>query len=179
MINKILNIFKEEDSYKLNSPASESEIDDFEFQMNIKFPALLRKIYLEMNGGYDGGLLEFYSIEKIKNIDDFDFGYYAESKSGKNLIWKINEQEIQKCLIENHKNYYAFMDYNFGGAYWFINLKKSDKNFGEILLLYSHMNEYLKYQSDINSFFKTYTDYEAIEILLDSENDIIKHLKNI
>ncbi len=177
LINKILNILKEESNCELFGGATETEINNFETKIHRELPKLLKNLYLEINGGYDGGLLEFYSLDKVKNISDFDFGYYAESESGGNLIWDFDENKIAKCLIENHKHYYSFMDYNFGGAYWFINLNKSDKKYGEVLLLYNHMNEYFKCQSDIDSFFKLYTDYGAIEILLDSEIEIIKYLK--
>ena len=178
MINKILDILKEESDYELYDGATEREIIDFETKINGKLPELLKNLYLKINGGYDGGLLTFYSLDKIINIDNFDFGYYAESETGKNIIWSFEGTEIKECFIENHKHYYSFMDYNFGGAYWFINLNKSDTKYGEILLLYKHMNEYYKCQPDIKSFFKTYTDCGAIEILLDSEIEIAKHLKD-
>ncbi|WP_031457239.1 SMI1/KNR4 family protein [Flavobacterium chungangense] len=177
MINKILETLKGDNDNKFFDGVSEAEINDFESKINVKLPDLLKKLYLEINGGYDGSLLEFYSLEKVKNIDNFDFGYFAENKSGKNIIWSLNENDVKKCFIKNYKFYYSFMNYNFGGAYWFINLNKYDKKYGEILLLYNHLNEYYKCQSNIDNFFKLYTDYGSIEILLDSEIEIKKYLK--
>ncbi len=79
VISKILNTLKQEGNYKLNNGATECEIIDFEIKTNGKLPELLRNLYLETNGGYDGGLLTFYSLDKITNIHNFDFGYYDKS----------------------------------------------------------------------------------------------------
>ncbi len=179
MTEKVLNILSEKSNSELFDGVTEAEINNFEDKTNVKFPELLKDLYLEINGGYDGELLEFYSLDKVNNIDDFDFGYYPENKSRKNSIWELREQEIPKCFIKDSKHYYSFMNYNFGGGYWFINLNKYDEKYGEILLLYNHMNEYYKCQPDINSFFRLYTDYGAIEILLDSEIEIEKYIKEL
>ncbi|WP_180904190.1 SMI1/KNR4 family protein, partial [Flavobacterium chungangense] len=67
MINKILETLKGDNDNKFFDGVSEAEINDFESKINVKLPDLLKKLYLEINGGYDGSLLEFYSLEKVKN----------------------------------------------------------------------------------------------------------------
>ncbi|BDD05552.1 SMI1/KNR4 family protein [Aureibacter tunicatorum] len=172
MISEIIKLFKEEATHEINCGVEEMKLDRIEKELSIKFPPLLRELYLVTNGAYDGGLLIFLSIDELKNINEFDFGYYSENESVNNILWEFNAVGEPNCLIKNSQNYYSFMDYNFGGAYWFINLNQNDAEYGQIKLIYNQSNEHFKCQNTINDFFNIFNLEGCIESLLGSEDEI-------
>ena len=155
------SILKGLDVYEADffKPIEKRQIDLFETNENVSLPDSLKEFYLKSNGYYDGSLFTINNFAEIKNIIEFDFGYIPsgiESHHFKNQVWRINENNKISCLIDNPENYYCFSNYNFGGGYWFINLNKSDNsNYGKIILIYHHMNEYYNCVDNIEIFFKT------------------------
>ncbi|MBD0404523.1 SMI1/KNR4 family protein [Flammeovirga sp. EKP202] len=155
LIESLIRRLDSEEGCKLEQepPVKDEELLEFEKEHNVSLPALLKEFYKISNGLYDGCLFEMLQLKDLQNLLLFVKGSEERirilSDGGtKNLTLKKDEY-----LINYSESYYHFADYNFGGGHWFINLDKNASKYGEIILLYSHLNKYCECVESIEEFF--------------------------
>jgi hypothetical protein len=109
-IDDFLQFALAEANLELGTPATETEIADFESRYNIKFPADLREYFLKINGVYDWG--GFYKIEALK-----DWCLLFE--------FKYNDPRYYRGILNDADNYFRFGCYDILVWQWLIKLDDS------------------------------------------------------
>lgn len=137
MVEEIKEYFE---NGKFNSPATKQDIVEIEEELDIKFPSVLRELYLSFNGFKEGNGNAAYLLP-LKSYRD-----------GSSVL------EMNKFFKEEYKQYYPSLDFSnylfFGSSYsdetWGINLS----NESEIIAYHHHMED--EYEIVGSNIFEVY-----------------------
>lgn len=133
------------DKIQLESPANELDITEFQEINNVKFPADLMAYFRKLNGTndqYDANLFQFYSLARIKNLED-EF---------KNWNGIPRYSDVLKKM-EDFDQYYVFANYNIDLFAYAIRLYKENRE-NDIIAICG--GEYRQVSNTFNEFLELY-----------------------